>query len=110
MSEDVKSRMFEPFFTTKGLSGNGLGLSMFYGIVSRHRGSIEVESTEHVGTVVRMRYPSVDPAAAKLARPDRISAPFRARILVVDDEIDLLEVMRDALSGEGHEIVTGACG
>jgi len=110
MSEDVKSRMFEPFFTTKGLSGNGLGLSMVYGIVSRHRGSIEVESTEHVGTVVRMRFPSVDPARANLARPDRHPAPFKARILVVDDEPDLLEVMRDALVCEGHEIVTGNCG
>jgi PAS domain S-box-containing protein len=110
MSAEVKSRMFEPFFTTKGLSGNGLGLSMVYGIVSRHRGSIEVESTEHVGTVVRMRYPSVDPATANLARPDRHPAPFKARILVVDDEINLLEVMRDALAGDGHEIVTGSCG
>jgi PAS domain S-box-containing protein len=110
MTAEVKSRMFEPFFTTKGLSGNGLGLSMVYGIVSRHRGSIEVESTEHVGTVVRMRYPSVDPATAHLARPDRHAAPFKARILVVDDEINLLEVMRDALAGDGHEIVTGSCG
>ena len=110
MSAEVKSRMFEPFFTTKGLSGNGLGLSMVYGIVSRHRGSIEVESTEHVGTVVRMRYPSVDPATANLARPHRHPAPFKARILVVDDEINLLEVMRDALAGDGHEIVTGSCG
>jgi PAS domain S-box-containing protein len=110
MSAEVKSRMFEPFFTTKGLSGNGLGLSMVYGIVSRHRGAIEVESTEHVGTVVRMRYPSVDPATANLARPDRHPAPFKARILVVDDEINLLEVMRDALAGDGHEIVTGSCG
>ncbi|HYQ96113.1 MAG TPA: ATP-binding protein, partial [Candidatus Eisenbacteria bacterium] len=110
MSEEVKSRMFEPFFTTKGLSGNGLGLSMVYGIVSRHRGSIEVESTEHVGTVVRMRYPSVDPATANLTIPDRHPAPFKARILVVDDEVNLLEVMRDALAGDGHEIVTGNCG
>jgi PAS domain S-box-containing protein len=110
MAEQVKSRMFEPFFTTKGLSGNGLGLSMVYGIVSRHRGSIEVESKEQVGTVVRMRFPSVDPTKGDLAGPMRHPAPFQARVLVVDDEIDLVAVMRDTLRREGHEVVTATGG
>ena len=110
MADQVKSRMFEPFFTTKGLSGNGLGLSMVYGIVSRHRGSIEVESKEQVGTVVRMRFPSVDPTKGDLAGPTRHPAPFQARVLVVDDEIDLVAVMRDTLRREGHEVVTATGG
>jgi CheY-like chemotaxis protein/anti-sigma regulatory factor (Ser/Thr protein kinase) len=110
MADQVKSRMFEPFFTTKGLSGNGLGLSMVYGIVSRHRGSIEVESKEQVGTVVRMRFPSVDPTKGDLAGPKRHPAPFQARVLVVDDEIDLVAVMRDTLRREGHEVVTATGG
>ena len=110
MAEAIKSRMFEPFFTTKGLSGNGLGLSMVYGIVSRHRGSIEVDSKEQVGTVVRMRFPAVDPTSADFAVPDRSPAPYRARILVVDDEVDLVAVMRDTLLREGHEVVTATCG
>ncbi|HMI30667.1 MAG TPA: ATP-binding protein [Candidatus Limnocylindrales bacterium] len=110
MAEQVKSRMFEPFFTTKGLSGNGLGLSMVYGIVSRHRGSIEVESKEQVGTVVRMKFPSVDPTKGDLAGPTRHPAPFQARVLVVDDEIDLVSVMRDTLRREGHEVVTATGG
>jgi PAS domain S-box-containing protein len=110
MGEHVKSRIFEPFFTTKGLSGNGLGLSMVYGIVSRHRGTIEVDSKEHVGTVVRMRFPAVDPTSADFAVPVSHPAPFAARILVVDDEVDLLAVMRDTLVKEGHEVVTASCG
>ncbi len=110
MAENVKSRMFEPFFTTKGLSGNGLGLSMVYGIVSRHRGSIEVESREQVGTVVRMKFPAVDPSSADFSPPGRVAAPFSARVLVVDDEIDLVAVMRDALTREGHTVTTATGG
>jgi len=110
MPEHVKSRVFEPFFTTKGLSGNGLGLSMVYGIVSRHRGSIEVESKEEVGTVVRMRFPAVDPKSPELSIPERVPAPFQARILVVDDEVDLVSIMRDALQREGHVVVTATGG
>jgi PAS domain S-box-containing protein len=110
MADHVKSRMFEPFFTTKGLSGNGLGLSMVYGIVSRHRGSIEVESKEGVGTIVRMRFPAVDPASTTFPLPPRAPAPYRAQILVVDDEVDLVSVMRDALTREGHEVTTATGG
>ena len=110
MAEHVKSRIFEPFFTTKGLSGNGLGLSMVYGIVSRHRGSIEVESKEQAGTVVRMRFPAVDPQSPALSLPERVSAPYQARILVVDDEVDLVSIMRDALQREGHVVVTATGG
>jgi CheY-like chemotaxis protein/anti-sigma regulatory factor (Ser/Thr protein kinase) len=110
MADHVRTRMFEPFFTTKGLSGNGLGLSMVYGIVSRHRGSIEVESRERVGTIVRMRFPAVDPSSASAAIPRRAPAPFQARLLVVDDEVDLVSVMRDALTREGHVVTTATGG
>ena len=110
MTEEIRSRMFEPFFTTKGLSGNGLGLSMVYGIVSRHRGTIEVESEDKAGTTVRMLFPAVDPVTASRVVPEHIAAPYRARVLVVDDEVELLYVMRDALLREGHEVVTASCG
>ena len=110
MTEDVKTRMFEPFFTTKGPLGNGLGLSMVYGIVSRHGGTIEVESQEQGGTTIRMRFPAADPAGAVSTLPERCPAPFKARILVVDDETELLKVMRDALEREGHEVETAPSG
>jgi PAS domain S-box-containing protein len=110
MTEEVRSRMFEPFFTTKGVSGNGLGLSMVYGIVSRHRGTIEVESAPMAGTTVRMRFPVA--AGSQAARParERVSAPYRARILVVDDEQELLGVIRDTLRADGHEVETAGSG
>ena len=110
MSEDVKSRMFEPFFTTKGMSGNGLGLSMVYGIVSRHKGTIEVETAPGAGTVVRMRLPATElEGAATPVRP-RYEAPTRARILVVDDETEILAVLREALERAGHLVETASSG
>lgn len=110
MAEEVRSRMFEPFFTTKGLSGTGLGLSMVYGIVSRHQGTIEVETEVDRGTVVRMRFPETgrlerSPAAA---RPER--SPITARVLVVDDELELLHVLEESLSAAGHVVTAASSG
>jgi len=110
MSEDVKSRMFEPFFTTKGMSGNGLGLSMVYGIVSRHKGTIEVETTPGAGTVVRMRLPATELEGGVAPARPRYEAPARARILVVDDEIEILAVLREALERAGHTVETASSG
>jgi PAS domain S-box-containing protein len=110
MTEDVRSRMFEPFFTTKGTSGNGLGLSMVYGIVSRHRGSVEVDTAPGKGTVVRMRFPSTDRENASVAKRPGVEAPYRARVLVVDDEPEILSVLREALERSGHEVETAGSG
>jgi PAS domain S-box-containing protein len=57
MSEDVRSRAIEPFFTTKGSRRKGLGLSVAYGIIRRHRGEIEIASAEGRGTTVTVRLP-----------------------------------------------------
>jgi len=110
MTEDVKARIFEPFFTTKGLSGTGLGLSMVYGIVSRHLGSVEVVTQPAAGTTVRMRFPATDRSAgaAKAGAPPRTTR--QARILVVDDEPEILSVLSDALTAAGHLVITAPSG
>jgi PAS domain S-box-containing protein len=110
MTEEVRSRMFEPFFTTKGVSGNGLGLSMVYGIVSRHKGTIEVESAPMAGTTVRMRFPAAACPDAPVRAEESVQPPYRARILVVDDEVDLLGIMSEALTSIGHEVDTAGSG
>jgi PAS domain S-box-containing protein len=57
MSEEVQRRAFEPFFTTKGDAGIGLGLAMVYAFVSRHRGSVRLQSTPGAGTTVTLVFP-----------------------------------------------------
>jgi signal transduction histidine kinase len=60
--EQILPRIFDPFFTTKSEGeGTGLGLSVSYGIISRHRGSIDVASKVGVGTVFTVRLPKVQP-------------------------------------------------
>lgn len=58
MNDEVKRRLFEPFFTTKPIGeGTGLGLSISYSIIEEHKGRIEVESKEGVGTTFRIYLP-----------------------------------------------------
>jgi signal transduction histidine kinase len=105
MSEEVRQRCFEPFFTTKAEHGTGLGLSIAYGIVTRHGGEIEVWSRPGHGSRFTVRLPvggEMPPPVpdAPPPRPDR-----RARILVVEDEPAVREVLVDVLAGQGHEVV-----
>ncbi|NQZ10942.1 MAG: transporter substrate-binding domain-containing protein [Algicola sp.] len=61
MSEQTKKKLFEPFYTTKGVGeGTGLGMAISFGIIEEHNGSIEVESTEDVGSVICVRLPVGD--------------------------------------------------
>jgi PAS domain S-box-containing protein len=55
----IKGCIFDPFFTTKGLQRSGLGLSISYGIIQRHRGEIQVESQEGIGTTFTIQLPIV---------------------------------------------------
>ena len=58
MTDEVKSKIFQPFFTTKGVGeGTGLGLSISYGIIKKHDGQIEVESTVGKGTIFIITLP-----------------------------------------------------
>jgi len=110
MSEAVRQRCFEPFFTTKAEHGTGLGLSIAYGIVTRHGGEIEAWSRPGEGSRFTVRLPTgaeIPPAppAPPVPRADR-----SARILVVEDDPAVREVLVDVLGGQGHEVVACADG
>ena len=107
MAEDTRRRCIEPFFTTKGERGTGLGLAMVYGMVQRHNAEIEIDSSPGVGTTMRLIFPIPDSAPAGLVRSSANPAvPRHLRILVVDDDPMLIKSMRDALEGDGHQVVT----
>src|SRR5260370_27160439 len=58
MTEEVRRRCLEPFFSTKGERGTGLGLPMVFGIVKRHRGTLDVESAVGKGTTFILHLPA----------------------------------------------------
>jgi signal transduction histidine kinase/ActR/RegA family two-component response regulator len=110
MTEDVRDRVFDPFFTTKGERGTGLGLSVVWGIVSRHGGEVDVQSHPGKGSVftIRLPLPETPPAAAPSHTISRTVAA--AKVLVVDDEDDVREALRDLLVRDGHRVVMCANG
>jgi signal transduction histidine kinase len=110
MSDEVRRRVLEPFFTTKGSRGTGLGLAVSWGIVKRHGGTIEIESSVGVGSIFMIRLPvSKEEPAAEAPEPVRRSAPS-ARVLVIDDESEIRGVLRDMLTAFGHTVIEAASG
>ena len=63
MSAEVRQRLFEPFFTTKGEHGNGMGLSVTFGIIRQHGGDITVISEANQGSVFTIRLPAAPSSA-----------------------------------------------
>jgi GAF domain-containing protein/CheY-like chemotaxis protein len=108
MPPEVRDKVFDPFFTTKGPQGTGLGLSMTYGIISRHGGSIAVESEPGRGSTFRLSLPrGVDVQPEPAPSPAVVTPAVRAmRCLVVDDEPPVREVIGDILESAGHYVVT----
>ena len=108
MSEDVKKNIFDPFFTTRRPLGTGLGLSISYGIITRHGGKIEVESEDGKGTTFNLSLPIRKDVVQKVVppEPDRRAVVRKLRILVVDDNEDVCEIMYGVLARGGHDVKT----
>ncbi len=112
MTDEVRNRCLEPFFTTKGDEGTGLGLPMVYGIVRRHGGTVQIESTPGKGTTFRIRLP-IRPALpqAESGEAARPGAKLRTlRVLVVDDEPRILSLVGEYLAADRHQVETATDG
>ena len=107
MTPAVQARIFEPFFTTKTKgTGTGLGLSTVYGIVNQHRGNIWVYSEPGKGTTVKVYLPQVTEAGELCPGvPDARPRTGTETILLVEDEMSLLETVRETLVGCGYRII-----
>jgi GAF domain-containing protein/CheY-like chemotaxis protein len=100
----VRDKIFDPFFTTKGPQGTGLGLSLTYGIVSRHGGFVTLDSEEGRGSTFRLSFPSAASVETPAPAPARAEpGPVRPlRCLVVDDEEPVRAMLADAVESAGH--------
>jgi signal transduction histidine kinase len=101
MTPEERGRCLEPFFTTKGDHGTGLGLAVVYGIVQRHKGTIEITSEKNVGTTFAIRFPATAEApAADVPQIERLDRTLH--VLVVDDQEIICELIAEYLHSDGH--------
>jgi two-component system, cell cycle sensor histidine kinase and response regulator CckA len=110
MPEQVRRRIFEPFYSTKGEKGSGLGLSMAYSIVRRHGGEIRVESEPGRGTTFSLSLPETQEIADVEAPPAPNGARRAARVLLVDDDPQVLSALVALLEVAGHSVSAAVSG
>lgn len=121
MDEETQNKIFDPFFTTKGARGTGLGMSVSYGIVQRHKGEFSVTSARGQGTTIRVEFPAQVDLTADFSAPveqAETSDSFllqdkpvnTVRILVIDDDIAVRDVLADILRTGEHQVVAAATG
>ncbi|MGH6690811.1 MAG: response regulator, partial [Gammaproteobacteria bacterium] len=109
MSPEVQRMAFEPFFTTRGSSGGtGLGLSLAQEIVHRYGGTVELTSREGIGTTFTLSFPAVEAEATRSVVFLPVLEPLR--ILAVEDEPEVLDLVRAMLTHAGHSVVGAASG
>ncbi|MBD3225003.1 MAG: response regulator [Caldithrix sp.] len=113
MHKETVDKIFEPFFTTKEAGeGTGLGLSTVFGIIKQNYGFIEVESKPGIGTRFLLYFPSVD-EKIQLERPEvlkEITDNKHEKILVVEDESGLRNMILKRLKMYGYEVYTACDG
>ena len=124
ISPEVIPRIFDPFFTTKPVGvGTGLGLSIVYGIIQEHGGEVNVESHPGQGTTLAVELPALSVAGFSFTAEDEpATIPHAAgvvplitavrpearagRILVVEDEPTVAQLIADVMTGAGHQVDT----
>jgi len=104
--DQIKGRLFDPFFTTKAPGGLGMGLSVAYGIINRHGGSITVDSAVGKGTTFHIKLPVAASTAKKLLLPEEPTSIKRASILLIEDDPQTNEVLRLMLERLGHQVTS----
>ncbi len=108
MPPELAARVFEPFFTTKGVGrGTGLGLSQVYGFAKQSGGFVSLESEQGRGTTVSIYLPRIEPpamVAATAAGADHATADGDGRILIVEDDAEVLVATRAMIEELGYEV------
>jgi len=104
---EIIPKIFDPFFTTKEIGkGTGLGLSVVYGIVKGMSGHIEVKSKLNEGTQFDLYFPC-EALASRVEEPEKVTdfETGNLKILIIDDEDYVLNILGDILEFLGHQVV-----
>ena len=112
MDEKTRQHCLEPFFSTKATrGGTGLGLAMVYGMMQRHEGTIEIDSAPGRGTCIRLTFPIREKTSAVIESPTSLINQKRSlRILCIDDESQIQELLKNCLTSLEHRVTTASSG
>jgi signal transduction histidine kinase/CheY-like chemotaxis protein len=115
--EDIKEKIFEPFFTTKRVGkGTGIGLGIVSKIVSNMNGAIELKSTNGEGSTFKLSFPMVNmteieqPKESITESFDTVKNDLYKNILIVEDEKDIRELLREILESKNCKVDEAANG
>lgn len=109
MDKEVASRCIEPFFSTKGKGGTGMGLAMVHGIVERHNGFLNIDSTPGRGTTITMQIPLDQQDMGVWTEQDVPRQQHRSlNILVIDDDENSRTLLTEYLTLDGHNVTAAA--
>ena len=113
MGNETLQKIFDPFFTTKGTKGNGLGLSLAYDIVRKHKGDITVTSETGKGTEFKVSFPPAQLGQATTTDEFKVENKQKVlgqSVLLIDDEEDYRNSTAELLKDFGHKVYTAASG
>ena len=113
ITKDKLPKIFDPYFSTKKRGtqkGMGLGLTICHAIVTKHKGTITAESAPGAGAVFILQFPAFQETPAKETPPLSAELAHTIKILVMDDEKGMRDVLRFLLESLGHEVETVAEG
>ncbi len=110
MDEAIRERIFEPFFTTKELGrGTGLGLATVYGIITKHKAAITVESKPGAGTRFRLFFRHLAAEESQVLVHEEVNTSVKGGnelVLIVEDDPDVRHLVESTLAGFGYQTVS----
>jgi len=110
MTEETRRHCLEPFYTTKGETGTGLGLALVYGVVHRHGGVIRINTALSQGTQISLALPMAKVALDGESVDRELIPEHFLKVLVVDDQQEICDLMKSYLELDFHFVVTATCG
>jgi two-component system cell cycle sensor histidine kinase/response regulator CckA len=110
MPANVLEKIFDPYFSTKD-KGSGLGLAISYSIINKHWGDMVVESTPGIGTTFTIYLPATDKAESEKQEITEANKSFhKAKVLIMDDDEMVRDVVNEMLTKLGHEVILASEG